>query len=87
MKTKEQTDYQGVSIKNKANFKYVKSAVNWLTKYNEANRLRDIADGDGDEKTYNKYDRQCEKTFDKYLEYCEYLPAYQVKLIEQSNLY
>ena len=87
MKTTQQTEYQGISIKNKANLKYVKPAVNWLIKYNEANRLRDIADGEGDDRALIKHDRQCQKTFDKYLEYCEYLPAYQIKLIEKSILY
>lgn len=87
MKTTQQTEYQGVSIKNKANLKYVKSAVNWLTKYNEANRLRDIADGDGDEKAWNRANRKCENAFDKYLDAIDTLPKYQVKLIEQSNLY
>ena len=86
-KSTQKTEYQGISIRNKANFKYVKSAVNWLIKHNEADRLRNIADGEGDERAYNKYDRQCERTFDKYLEYCEELPKYQVKLIEQSLIY
>jgi len=80
-------NYKGIDIKNKANLKQVKSAVNWLIKHNEADRLRNIADGDGDDKAYNKHDRQCEKTFDKYLEYCEELPKYQIKLIEKSILY
>ena len=80
-------DYQGINVKNKANLKHVKSAVNWLIKYNDADRLRNIADGDRDDRAYNKYDRQCEKTFDKYLEYCEELPKYQIKLIEKSILY
>lgn len=86
MKT-QTTEYQGITIKNKGNVKYVKSAVNWLTKYNEANRLRDIADGDGDDKAWNKANRQCERTFDKYLEAIDTLPKYQIKLIEQSKLY
>jgi hypothetical protein len=80
-------NYKGIDIKNKANLKHVKSAVNWLIKHNEADRLRNIADGDGDERAYNKYDRQCEKTFDKYLEYSEELPKYQIKQIEKSILY
>lgn len=82
-----ETKYMGIVVKNKANLKYVKSAVNWLIKHNEANKLRDIADGDGDEKAWNKANRKCESTFDKYLEYAEELPKYQVKLIEQSILY
>ena len=80
-------NYKGIDIKNKANLKHVKSAVNWLIKHNEADRLRNIADGDGNNRAYNKYDRQCEKTFDKYLEYSEELPKYQIKQIEKSILY
>ena len=80
-------NYKGIDIKNKANLKYVKSAVNWLIKHNEADSLRNIADGEGDDRAYNKHDKQCEKTFDKYLEYCEELPKYQIKQIEKSILY
>lgn len=86
MKT-QLTEYQGITVKNKTNLKYVKSAVNWLIKYNEANRLRDIADGDGDEKAWNKANATCERTFDKYLDAIDTLPNYQIKLIEQSKLY
>ena len=86
MKT-QNTEYQGISIKNKANYQQTKRAIDWLIKHNEADRLRDIADGDGDDKAYNKANRQCERTFDKYLEAIDYLPSYQVKLIEKSNLY
>jgi len=80
-------NYKGIDIKNKANLKHVKSAVNWLVKHNEADKLRNIADGDGNDRAYNKHNRQCEKTFDKYLEYCEELPKYQIKQIEKSILY
>jgi len=80
-------NYKGIDIKNKANLKHVKSAVNWLIKHNESDRLRNIADGKGDERAYNKHDKQCQKTFDKYLEYCEELPKYQIKQIEKSILY
>ena len=86
MKT-QVTEYQGISIKNKANYRQTKKAIDWLIKHNEADRLRNIADGEGDERAYNKYDRQAEKTYDKYLEAIEYLPSYQIKLIEKSNLY
>ena len=85
METKN--NYKGINVKNKSNLKYVKSAINWLIKHNEADRLRNIADGEGDERAYNKHDRQCERTFDKYLEACEELPKYQIKLIEKSILY
>ena len=80
-------NYKGIDIKNKANLKHVKSAVNWLIKHNEADRLRNIADGAGNDRAYNKHNRQCEKTFDKYLEYCEELPKYKIKQIEKSILY
>ena len=80
-------NYKGIDIKNKANLKHVKSAVNWLIKHNEADRLRNIADGEGDDRAYKKHDKQCQKTFDKYLEYCEELPKYQIKQIEKSILY
>ena len=80
-------NYKGIDIKNKANIKHTKSAVNWLIKHNEADMMRSIADGEGDHRAYNKHDKQCEKTFDKYLEYCEELPKYQIKLIEKSILY
>ena len=86
MKT-QLTEYQGITVKNKTNLKYVKSAVNWLIKYNEANRLRDIADGDGDEKAWNKANATCERTFDKYLYAIDTIPNYQIKLIQQSKLY
>jgi hypothetical protein len=80
-------NYKGIDIKNKANLKHVKSAVNWLIKHNEADRLRNIADGDGNNRAYKKHDKQCQKTFDKYLEYSEELPKYQIKQIEKSILY
>ena len=80
-------NYKGIDIKNKANLKRVKSAVNWLIKHNESDRLRNIADGEGDDRAYKKHDKQCQKTFDKYLEYCEELPKYQIKQIEKSILY
>lgn len=86
MKT-QVTEYQGITIKNKRNVKYVKSAINWLIKYNEANNLRDIADGDDDNKAYNKANRECERTFDKYLEAIDTLPEYQIKLIQKSKFY
>ena len=86
MKT-QTTEYQGISIKNKANYQQTKRAIDWLIKFNEADRLRNIADGEGDMKAFDKHDRRCEITFDKYLEAIDYLPNYQVKLIEKSNLY
>lgn len=73
-----------VKIINPKNKSLVNRAVSNLIKYNEANRLRDIADGDGDEKAFRKLDRRCETLFDKYLSIVDELPKNQVKLIEKA---
>ena len=65
----------------------VNRCVTWLEKYNEYNTQRDIADGNGDEKLYNKWDRKCENAFDKYLDYADELPQRERQQIEQSDLY
>ncbi len=72
---------------NKRNQAMVNRAVKWLEKHNEANDQRDIADGNGDEKAYRKYDRLCEKTWDKYEECISELPKREVNQIEKSELY
>lgn len=72
---------------NKKHQAMVNRAVKWLEKYNEANNQRDIADGNGDEKLYRKYDRMCEKTWDKYTECTSELPKREVEQIEKSELY
>jgi len=73
--------------KNKANQSNFKKAIQWLKKYNEYDNLRNIADSEGDEKSYKKWDKKCESSFDKYLDYCYELPKYEVKRIEKSELY
>jgi len=72
---------------NKKHQSKVNRAINWLVKHNEANTLRDHADGDGDDKAYKKYDRICENTFDKYLDIVSELPSREVKRIETSKYY
>lgn len=72
---------------NKRNQALVNRAVKWLEKYNEANDQRDIADGNGDDKAYRKYDKLCEKTWDKYEECISELPNREVNQIEKSELY
>lgn len=72
---------------NKKHQAKVNKAVYWLKKYNECNYKRDLADNNGDEKNYKKWDRQCEKTFDKYEDYISELPSREVKNIEKSDLY
>lgn len=65
----------------------VNRACQWLIKYNEANDQRDLADNNGDEKMYRKYDRLCEKSWDKYEDYTSELPSREVAQIEKSELY
>jgi len=72
---------------NKKNQALVNRAVKWLEKHNEANDQRDIADGNGDDKAYRKYDKLCEKTWDKYEECISELPKREVNQIEKSELY
>lgn len=72
---------------NKKHQAKVNRAINWLIKYSEANDLRNIADGEGDEKLYNKYDRICINAFDKYLEIISELPSREVAKIEKSKYY
>jgi len=76
---------EAMKKKNSNNFK---KAISWLVKYNEANDLRTIAEDNDESATeLNKHNRKCENTFDKYLQFCEELPKYEVKRIENSNLY
>lgn len=72
---------------NPKNQSIVNKAIAWLEKYNKADDLRNIADGEGDEKAFSKHDRQCEKTFDKFLEYMSELPKNQQSAIYKSEKY
>ena len=72
---------------NPKNQSIVNKAIAWLEKYNKADDLRNIADGDGDEKAFVKHDRECEKTFDKFLEYMSELPKNQQSVIYKSEKY
>ena len=73
--------------KNPKHQTMVNRCVNWLKKYNEYNTQRDIADGNGDDKQYAKWDKKCSKAFDMYLEYLSELPKREVTQIEKSELY
>ena len=75
---------QAKSVKNKPTFN---KAINWLIKYNEANKLREIAEGNGDEKAYEKHTRKCENLYDKFSEFLYELPQYEQDRILNSNLY
>lgn len=72
---------------NKKHQTMVNRACQWLEKYNKANDQRDLADNNGDEKMYRKYDRLCEKAWDKYEDYTSELPSREVAQIEKSELY
>jgi hypothetical protein len=73
-----------IIAKNKKNQSAVNKAVKFLMRYNENNDLRDKADGDGDEKLYNKFDRICEVAYDNYLEAISELPQTEIKAIEKE---
>ena len=75
---------QAIKSKNQGK---VNRAVNWSIKYNTANDMRNEADGDGNEKMYNKYNTICEKAYDKYLDAMWHLPKYEQKHIEKSKFY
>ena len=61
----------------------VNRCVSWLQKHHEADRLLNIADGEGDDKAYKKWDKKCEYTFEKYLEYAEELPQRELDQIDK----
>jgi len=72
---------------NKKHQSKVNRACAWLIKYNSFNNQRDIADGNGDDKMYRKYDRLCANSFDKYLWILDELPKREKANIEKSEIY
>jgi hypothetical protein len=72
------------AIKSKNQGK-VNRAVNWLVKFNEFDRLRNIADGDGNEREFNRLDKKCLNTWDKYNDAMWHLPKYEQKQIQKSE--
>jgi hypothetical protein len=68
---------------NKKNQSLVNKASKWLIKYNVANELRDVADDNGDDKDFRKYDNVCEKAFGNYLETIAQLPKREVANINK----
>jgi|TARA_R110000764_G_scaffold121094_2_gene208816 hypothetical protein len=70
------------AIKSKNQGK-VNRAVNWLVKFNEFDRLRNIADGDGNEREFNRLDKKCYNAWDKYGDALWHLPRYEEKQIQQ----
>jgi hypothetical protein len=72
---------------NKKHQSKVNRAITWLVKYNEFNNQRDIANDNGDDKMYRKYDRLCANSFDKYLWIVDELPKRERNNIEKSETY
>jgi DNA-binding Xre family transcriptional regulator len=72
---------------NKKHQKQVDKALRKLARYNSYNNLRDIADGEGDDKTYKQLNKLCEQLFDEYLDIISELPSREVKQIETSKYY
>jgi hypothetical protein len=73
-----------ISAITRKNQAQVNKAVKYLVKYNELNDLRNIADGNGNEKEYNKLDNQCARCFDNYLEVIDELPKREIAQIEKA---
>lgn len=76
-----------LQAKNKKHQTNFKKAINWLIKYNSFNDIRNIAEGDGNEKEYNRVNKKCENSYDKFLDYMEELPKYEQNKIYKSELY
>ena len=78
-----------MEAKNSINKKAFNSAIRALKKYNELDNKRNEIDAEfGDDcKQYERIDRKCQDAFDKYECWCDELPAYEVKRIENSELY
>ena len=95
MKTKKLVNPQLPVIKalKPINNRWFNAANKANALYEYYNRLRDMAydmayDAIGEEsKEYRKYDKLCQKYFDKYLEACDELPKYEIKRLENSNIY
>ena len=61
----------------------VNRSVSWMNKYNEYNRLRNIADGEGDDKAAQKWEKKCDYAFNKYLEYADELTKRELDRIDK----
>ena len=72
-----------MQAKNKKNAKAFNKALYYNDKYNHYNDLRNsVEEGT---KEYKKYDKLCSKHFDSFLTWCDELPKYEVKRIEESE--
>ncbi len=75
--------------KNTKNKRAFNAAIRALVKYNQLDNQRNEIDGEfgSESKQYERIDRKCQDAFDRYQEWCDELPKYEVKRIEQSELY
>lgn len=78
-----ETQVPQIQAVNPKNQKLVNRVAKQLAKYNALNDARDQADSAGDDRLFNRLDRQCETAFNKYLELSELLPARELKRIEK----
>ena len=78
--------YMTIIAITKKNQPLVNKATKWMTKYNELNNLRDVADGEDDFKEFKKLDRLCAAAFDKYEDVCFLLPKREINQIEKVLL-
>ena len=78
-----------MEAKKSTNNKAFNLAIKALIKYNQLDVQRNEIDGEFgyDSKQYERIERKCQDAFDKYECWCEELPAYEVKRIENSELY
>ena len=78
-----------MEAKKSTNNKAFNLAIKALIKYNQLDVQRNEIDGEFgyDSKQYERIERKCQNAFDKYECWCDELPAYEVKRIEQSELY
>lgn len=72
---------------NKKHQSSVNKAIKLLTKYNELNDKRNLADDTDDQKLYRSLNKQCETMFDRYLDVRNELPKREIAQIEKSELY
>lgn len=76
-----------ISAINKKYQSKINRALKFWCNYDSFNNERDIADGNGDEKLYRKFDRLCQSTFDKYLDIIEELPKRERVNFEKAIQY
>jgi hypothetical protein len=75
---------QAVKAINHKHQRSINRALQAWFRYSYLNDQRDIADGNGDSKSYKLYDRACEKTFDRFMDFFQMLPKREQINFEKS---